>query len=161
MDIIVIVFVTFCFLVGLAGTLLPVVPGTGLIFAGILGYVWYFGVYTIGLGTFIAFCIATLFSFLFDYLGSAYGAKRYGSTGWGVAGSVIGGILGVMIFNVIGLVVGIFLGAALAEAFFAGKSAEHSLRVGAGSVLGFLGGTILNFLLGLTMIIVFLVKVLF
>jgi uncharacterized protein YqgC (DUF456 family) len=118
-------------------------------------------VQTIGLGTFIAFCIATALSFLFDYLGSAYGAKRYGSTRWGMAGAIIGGILGVMMFNVIGLVLGIFLGAAASEALFAGKSAEHSLRVGFGSVLGFLGGTILNFLLGLTMIIVFLVKVLF
>jgi hypothetical protein len=161
MDIGIIIFVAACLIIGLVGTVLPAVPGVGLIFLGIFAYAWHFGFATVGTGTLIALGIAAVFSLVIDYLGSAYGAKRYGSTGWGVVGSIAGGIIGLVVFNVPGLIIGIFLGAALAEAFFAGKSAEHSLRIGLGSLLGFLSGTILKLFLGLIMIIVFLVTVLF
>lgn len=161
MDIVVIIFVALCFLIGLVGIILPAVPGTGLIFFGILAYAWHFGTLSLGPFTLAAFAVATLLSFLFDYLGSVYGARRTGSTGWGAAGAIVGGVLGLAVLNVIGLFLGIFLGAALAEAFFAGKGAQQSLRIGLGSVLGFLGGTLLNFILGTAMIVIFIVKVLF
>ncbi len=159
MSALVIILVATLLLVGLAGTVLPVLPGTGLIFLGILIYALSFGIETVGVVTLVVLGIAAALSLLFDYLGSAYGAKRYGSTRWGVTGSILGGLVGMVVFNVIGLILGVFFGAAFAELLFAGKSTEHSLKAGWGSVIGFLGGTVLKFLLGLIMIIVFLAKV--
>lgn len=161
MDIALIIFVIACLVIGLIGTILPAVPGVGLIFLGIFAYAWHFGFAEFGLGTLIALGIAAALSLLFDYLGSAYGAKRYGSTGWGVVGSIVGGMVGMVVFAIPGLILGILFGAMAAEAVFAGKSAEHSFRIGLGSVAGFFGGTILKLLLGIVMIAVFISKVLF
>lgn len=161
MDIAIVIVVILFFLIGLIGTVLPAIPGTGLIFLGIATYALYFGTETVGIGVLVALGLAAALSFLFDYLGSVYGAKRYGSTVWGIAGSVAGGIIGMIVFNIIGLVLGIFLGAALAEMLGAGKDARQSISIGFGAVLGFLGGTILKLLLGIIMIAVFLVQVLF
>lgn len=161
MEIAVFILVFLLLLVGLIGTILPVLPGAGLIFLGILIYALTFGIETIGLVTLIVLGIVAVLSLLFDYLASAYGAKRYGSTAWGVAGAIIGGIIGAIVLNVVGLLLGVFFGAAFAELLLAGKSTEQSIRAGLGSVIGFLAGTIFKFLLGLIMIVVFLVKVAF
>lgn len=146
-------------LVGLLGTVLPALPGVGLIFFGILLHALFFGFGGIGIVTFISLALVALFSIVFDFLASAYGASRFGSTRWGVAGSVVGGIVGLMMFNVPGLVLGVFSGAAAAEMLFARKGLHQSLRAGWGSILGFLGGTVLKLILGLVMIGIFAAKV--
>lgn len=148
-------------LVGLIGTVVPVLPGVGLIFAGILLYALYFGIEEIGLVTLSLLGVVALLSILFDFLASAYGAARFGSTRWGVFGSVIGGIVGAVLLNIPGLVLGVFLGAAAGEMIFAKKDLHQSLRAGWGSVLGFLGGTVLKLILGIVMIIIFLAKAYF
>lgn len=160
MEYLIILVVSAIILIGLAGTILPGLPGVGLIFFGILFYALYFGISTVGVMTLMLFGIAALLSLFFDYLASAYGARKFGSTKWGVIGAVIGGLLGVLVLNIPGLVLGVFAGAALGELWFAKKDLHQSLRAGLGSVIGFLGGTIIKFFIGFVMTIVFLFKVL-
>lgn len=157
-SIIISVVVWTVILVGLVGTVVPVLPGIGLIFAGILAHALYFGVDEVGLVTLVVLGFVSLVSMLLDFLASAYGASRFGSTRWGVLGSIVGGIAGLVAFNVPGLVLGVFLGAAAGEMFFARKDLHRSLRAGWGSVLGFLGGTAIKLLLGVVMVLVFLWK---
>jgi uncharacterized protein YqgC (DUF456 family) len=158
--IIVSVIVWAIILVGLVGTVVPVLPGVGLIFGGILLHALYFGIDEVGMTTLIALGVVAVLSVAFDFLASAYGASRFGSTKWGVWGSVVGGILGIILLNLPGLILGVFLGAVAGEMIFAKRDMHQSLRVGWGSVLGFFAGSILKFILGLLMIIVFLVKIL-
>lgn len=143
------------FLVGLAGTIIPVLPGAGLIFAGAFIYAFFTNFEKVEISTIVILAIVAALSQLFDYLSGAYGAKKMGSTKAGVWGSVIGGILGMIGGNVIGLVIGIFLGAVVAEMFFANKTAVHSLKIGLGSILGFLGGTVAKLIIGIAMVIIF------
>lgn len=157
-SIIVSVVVWAVILVGLVGTVVPALPGVGLIFAGILAHALYFGVDGIGVVTLVVLGLVALVSMVFDFFASAYGASRFGSTRWGVGGSVVGGIAGLVAFNVPGLVIGVFLGAAAGEMIFARKDLHQSLRAGWGSVLGFLGGTVLKLILGIVMVLVFLGK---
>ncbi|MBI2439563.1 MAG: DUF456 domain-containing protein [Candidatus Moranbacteria bacterium] len=159
MSMIILVLVFCCFLVGLIGTMLPILPGIPLIFSGMVLYGWYFGMETIGISTYVILGIGVALSFLFDILGSMYGAKRYGSTKWGIWGAVAGGFLGVIMLNIIGLMAGIFLGAFLGEAIFAKRETKQSLKIGLASVGGFLGGTFLKIILGVVMIGIFLVKI--
>lgn len=148
-------------LVGLVGTIVPMLPGTGLVFGGILLYALYFGVDNVGLTTLVLFGVATALSFVIDLLASLYGAARFGASRSGIAGAAIGGILGLLVLNLPGLLLGVFVGAVFGEYFLAKKKGEEALRSGVGSVLGFLGGTILKFILALIMIIVFVVKIWF
>lgn len=147
--------------IGLIGTILPGLPGVGLIFLGILGHAWYFGFDEIGITTLVILGVVALLSFIFDILSGAFGAKYFGSTRAGVIGSIIGAIIGGIIFQLFGLLAGVFLGAVVGELVFAKKDMHESFRAGMGSVIGFLGGTVLKLILGVILIVTFIVKVYF
>lgn len=147
--------------VGLIGTILPGLPGTGLVFGGILLYAVYFGIGTVGMTTLILLGAVTLFSFVIDLLASLYGAKRFGASRLGVISSAIGGLAGLVFLSLPGLFLGVFLGAIVGEFFLAKKNLNDSLKAGVGSILGFLAGSLVKLLLSLVMIIVFVVKIWF
>lgn len=143
------------FLIGLAGTILPTLPGNLLIFGGALVY----GIFT-GFGEVTFWVLAALGAIsigaqVLDYAAEAYGAKRFGATKYGIWGAIIGGIVGFITFNIGGLIVGIFLGAVILEIIVVGRGLKGALKIGWGSLLGFFGGTLMKFILGLVSIGIF------
>ena len=144
------------FLIGLAGTILPALPGNILIFAGALVY----GIFTefeeITLWVLATLAGISIGAQVLDYVAEAYGAKRFGATKYGIWGAIIGGIIGLITLNIGGLVLGLFFGAVIPEILLGGRSPKGALRIGWGSLLGFLGGTLMKFILGLVMIGIFL-----
>jgi len=160
-SIIVILISWVLILVGLVGTILPGLPGTGLVFGGIVLYALYFGVGTVGMATLILLGAVTLFSFVIDILASMYGAKRFGATRSGVIGSAIAGLVGLIFLSLPGLFLGVFFGAVVGEFFLEKKDMHQSLQVGIGSILGFLAGSVIKFILAFAMVIVFIGKVWF
>ena len=149
------IIVIALFAIGLAGTILPTLPGNILIFAGALVY----GIFTefeeVTLWVLAALASISIGAQVLDYVAGAYGAKRFGASKYGIWGAIIGGILGFIILNIVGLIVGVFLGAILPEMLL-GQNLREALRVGWGSLLGFLGGTLMKFVLGLVTIGIFL-----
>ena len=149
------IIVIALFAIGLAGTILPTLPGNILIFAGALVY----GIFTefeeVTLWVLAALAGISIGSQVLDYVAGAYGAKRFGASKYGIWGAIIGGILGFIILNIVGLIVGVFLGAIVPEMLL-GQNLREALRVGWGSLLGFLGGTLMKFVLGLVTIGIFL-----
>lgn len=158
---IVIIIVWMLLLGGLAGTILPGLPGVGFVFGGILLYALYFGMDTVGTTTLILLGAVTIFSFVIDFLASLYGAARFGATRSGIVGSIAGGLAGLLFLSLPGLLLGTFFGAVVGEFFIAKKSLQHALRAGMGSVLGFLAGSVIKFVLSCIMVIVFVTKVWF
>jgi uncharacterized protein YqgC (DUF456 family) len=151
------IIVIALFMVGLAGTILPALPGNILIFAGILIYSIWTGFQEVTPWVLIAMAAISFSAQILDYAAEAYGAKRFGATKYGMWGAIIGGIIGFMTFNILGLVLGILLGAVIPEIIWGGHSLKGALRVGWGSLLGFLGGTLMKFILGLVMIGIFFI----
>jgi len=149
------IIVIALFAIGLAGTILPTLPGNILIFAGALVY----GIFTefeeVTLWVLAALASISIGAQVLDYVAGAYGAKRFGASKYGIWGAIIGGILGFIILNIVGLIVGVFLGAIVPEMLL-GQNLREALRVGWGSLLGFLGGTLMKFVLGLVTIGIFL-----
>lgn len=146
---------------GLVGTILPGIPGVILVFGGILLYALFFGVQTVGLTTLVLLGVATICSLSFDALSSMYGAARFGGSRAGVIGSVLGGVLGLMVLNLPGLFLGIFAGAVLSERFFDDRDWQGAFKVGVGSVVGFLAGSLVSLALALLMVAVFVWKIWF
>ena len=155
-DIILWIFVIALFLIGLVGTILPTLPGTILIFAGALVYGIFTGFEEVTLWVLAALAGISIGAQVLDYVAGAYGAKRFGASKYGIWGAIIGGILGLIILNIVGLIVGVFLGAIVPEILL-GQGLKESLRIGWGSLLGFLGGTLMKFILGLLMIGIFVI----
>ena len=143
------------FLAGLAGSVVPGIPGPPLVFVGALIYGLLTGFVDFGWPVLLTLGVFAALSQILDYLASAYGVKKFGGSRWGILGSIVGGVLGLVFFALPGLIVGLFAGAFLLELWPGRRGGLASLKVGGGSLLGFLGGTLLKLLLSLTMIGIF------
>ncbi|PYJ30687.1 MAG: DUF456 domain-containing protein [Verrucomicrobia bacterium] len=146
------------FAVGVIGTIAPVLPGTTIILAAAILHRLMLGAdKSIGWKTIIVLSLLTLFSYVFDLLGSYFGAKYFGATKWGAFGAIIGALIG-LFFGMIGLFVGPVIGAVAGE-FIAGKRMIDAGRAGWGSLLGNIGGMLAKLIIALAMIAIFLVNV--
>jgi uncharacterized protein len=143
------------FLAGLAGSVVPGMPGPPLVFLGALFYGLLTGFADFGWTVVLVLGGLAALSQVLDYLASAYGAKRFGGSKWGMGGSILGGLLGLVFFSLPGMIVGLFAGAVLLELWPGHQGGLASLKVGGGSLLGFLGGTLLKLVFALAMIGIF------
>lgn len=142
------------FIAGIAGTFLPVLPGAPLIWLGMFIYglfvhfnnlTWLF---FIGQGMVVALVL------LIDYVAGVWGVKRYGGSRTAVWGSVLGGITGIIALGPFGLIIGPFAGAVAGELYRNGNL-RHAVRAGVGTLIGFLGGTVLKLVIEVLMIVWF------
>jgi uncharacterized protein YqgC (DUF456 family) len=147
-------------LFGLAGVILPVIPGVPIIWLGAFLYGLFTGFEKINWNILGIFAIMTGFTIVLDYVANLYGAKRMGATRWGMLGALFGMLVGLFTAGLIGLLIGSFVGAVLGE-ILAGKAGYQALKAGIGTFLGFLGGTLIKLTVGCIMIGIFLWKVLF
>ena len=151
-------FVIALFAVGLIGTILPVLPGTTIILAAAIIHLLVLGeAKSIGWKTIVVLVLLTLLSYVFDFLGSYFGAKYFGATKWGAFGAILGALVG-LFFGIIGLFAGPIIGAIAGEVI-AGKRVIDAGRAGWGSLLGNVGAMLAKLIIGLAMIAIFLVNV--
>jgi uncharacterized protein len=129
-------------ILGLAGSILPVLPGPPLSYVGLL-MLHFTQRYQFSSRFLILWLVVTVVVYLLDYIVPAWGAKKFGGSKRGVWGSVIGLVLGLLFFPPLGIIVGPFVGAVLGE-LTAGKDSTSALKSGFGSFVGFLTGTILK-----------------
>lgn len=126
--------------VGIFGTIYPALPGLGLMFVGawLLGYAGDYQVF--GSGTLIFLAVVAIFGTAMDYVAGALGAKYTGASKTAVWGAFIGGIVGAF-FAIPGLLLGPLIGAASGE-FIARKDSWQASKVGIGTFIGFIIGTV-------------------
>ncbi|WP_158881606.1 DUF456 domain-containing protein [Rhodanobacter sp. L36] len=144
---------------GLAGAILPALPGIPMIFGGIwlaaavdhyrhLGLWWLLIIGALGAIGVIA-----------DFAASAMGAKRVGASKLALWGAMAGTIVG-MFLGIPGLVFGPFVGAIAGE-LASGNSVLRSAHVGIGTWIGLLFGTLLKLVMSLVMVGLFGLAMLF
>lgn len=154
-EILLYVLATLLIVIGIAGTILPAVPGVPLVFAGMLVAAWTGDFVQIGWPTLTILGVLTALALLVDLLAGLLGAKRVGASGWALFGAALGTVVG-MFLGIIGLILGPFVGAVLGE-LIAGSNLRRSTTVGMGAWLGFLFGTLAKIALCFTMLGVFAV----
>lgn len=135
---------------GLAGSVLPALPGIPMVFGGIwlaaavddyhhLGLWWLLIIGTLGVA-----------GVAMDFIASALGAKRVGASKRALWGASIGTIVG-MFLGVPGLLFGPFIGALVGE-LSSGTSVLRSAHVGVGTWIGLLLGTLVKLVLSFVMV---------
>ena len=133
-------------LVGIAGVILPALPGLPLVFAGMLLAAWAGDFQQIGWVTLVVLGLLTTLSFAADIFSTAIGAQRVGASRKALWGTVIGTFAG-LFFMPIGLFAGPFVGALVGELWH-GRELGQAAKVGLGTWLGIVLGVVLK--LGLT-----------
>ena len=150
MDIALYVLAALLIVGGMAGAVLPTLPGIPMIFGGIwlaaavdhyrhLGMWWLLVIGALGsIGVIV------------DFIASALGARRVGASRLALWGASLGTLIG-MFFGVPGLLFGPFVGALLGE-LASGNSVLRSAHVGIGTWLGLLFGTLLKLVISFVMV---------
>jgi hypothetical protein len=144
---------------GLAGTVLPALPGTALVLAGIVLGAWIDDFTHVG-GTVLAVAAAlAVLSWVLEYVAGLLGAQKAGASRqalWGAAlGTVAGlvmGLVGVLFMPLVGAAVGEYL-ARRADADAHGRA----LRVGVATWLGLMAGLLAKVVIAFMMIGLFVV----
>ena len=136
--------------VGLAGVVLPALPGVPLVFLGVVLVAWADGFTKIG-GWTLGVCGAlTILGVGVDYLAGAAGAKKLGATKWGVLGAVVGIIPGVF-FGLPGMILGPAAGAVAFE-YWKNPDFKAASKAGAGVMIGFAIGIVAKCALALAIL---------
>lgn len=156
METILIVIAILLILGGLAGSILPVLPGPPIAYGGILlahffTYIHFSTTALILYGVFTALILAV------DYVIPAYWVKKTGGTKWGSNGSIIGMLIGIVFFPPVGMLIGTFAGAVIGEVL-AGQNQEAAFKSGIATFFGFLAGTFLKVSFCLLILIHLIIK---
>ncbi len=157
MDILWVVLGGILMLVGIAGCIVPIVPGPPISFVGLLllqltetppfdeKFLWTWGIITAAVT-------------VLDYVIPIYGTKKFGGTKRGVWGSTIGLFAGLFFFPPFGIIIGPFIGAFIGEMSTGNATNKMALRSAFGSFVGFVAGTLLKFIACFAMAYYFVVN---
>ncbi|GAB6152762.1 DUF456 domain-containing protein [Desulfosporosinus burensis] len=146
------------FVAGLLGTILPVLPGAILIYGGMLLYGFMTKFATLDANFYLLQALVLVLVFSVDFLASAAGTRRFNGSKQAAWGAIIGTILGLIFFGPLGIIIGPFLGAVVAE-LVRGIEINQAIRVGFGTLVGILGGTILKLSAEILMIVYFFMRI--
>jgi len=138
---------------GLAGAILPVLPGLPMVFGGLLLIAWADGFVHVGKASLVLLTVLLILGVIADFVASSLGAKRAGAGARAAWGAFIGALIG-MFFGIPGLLLGPFVGAVLGE-LSDRRGLEQAARAGVGTWIGLLVATAAKIALSVTMIGVF------
>lgn len=140
---------------GIAGLVLPLLPGAPLLFAGFLLAAWAENFAYVGAGTLTALGILAALTYALDFAATAFGAKRFGASPRAAMGAALGTLLGLP-FGLLGVIVGPFIGAFVAE-MNAQRGVRAAGRAGAGAAIGLALGAAAKLALGFVMLGIFVI----
>jgi uncharacterized protein len=143
---------------GVVGTVLPVIPGAMLIFAGAVLGAWIDDWSRVSAWTLGVIGLLALISIACDFVAGSLGAKRLGASPLAVSGAAIGTVVGVFT-GLWGVLFMPFIGAAIGE-FIAMRNLQRAGRVGIATGVGLLVGVVVKLALAFSMIGIFIVALL-
>jgi hypothetical protein len=141
-------------LAGIAGTILPVLPGVPLVFFGLVVAAWIDDFQRVGWGVLVFLAVVTVLSQVIDLLATAKGAQKLGAGRTALLGATVGLVVG-LFFGLPGLIAGPFLGAFLGEYMIKGNILQSG-KAGFGTWLGLLCGVVLKLVVVVAMVGIFI-----
>lgn len=144
------VLITLCVAGGVVGTIFPALPGTPLIFIGILIAGWIHDFERVGVVTVVLAGILAIAGLAVDFIATSMGAKKVGASKLAVIGATVGTFAGLFFFPV-GIILGPFVGAVLGE-YYTNKDLLGAGKVGLGTWLGLLFGSAAKVVIAFSMV---------
>ena len=141
MELLLYILSALCMLVGLAGCILPMLPGPPLAWLGML-LLHFTDRVDFTVTELVVSALVVIATVVLDYITPMIGTKKFGGGKYGNWGCMIGTVVG-LFFMPLGLILGPFIGAVIGE-LIAGKPMRAALKAGFGSFVGFLFGTLIK-----------------
>lgn len=140
-------------LTGIAGSILPVLPGPPVAYLGLI-LLQISSRAPFNSRFLIIWGIVTLIVAILDYVIPVYGTKYFGGTKRGMWGATIGLVIGIFFLPPAGMIIGPFVGALIGE-LIGGTESGPALKAAFGSFIGFLAGTLMKLALSLAFAVMY------
>jgi hypothetical protein len=144
--------------VGLAGTVLPALPGTLFVLGGIVLGAWIDDFVHVGATALTIVTVLAVLAWVLDYVAGLLGARKAGASKQAIIGAALGTVVG-LFMGLVGVFFMPLIGAAIGE-YIAQKDHARAAHVGVATWLGIMAGMIAKVVLAFMMIGVFIVALL-
>jgi uncharacterized protein YqgC (DUF456 family) len=153
------IIISLLIVVGLAGTVLPLLPGPALILAGAVVHKLAFphGAHSIHWITVVVLFILVLVNYVIDFVSGSMGAKYFGATRWGAIGGLIGAVVGIF-WGIPGIFLGPLAGVLVGE-LIGGKQLVAAGKSTWGTFLGTTAGMVAKLVIAFVMVGIFVLDV--
>jgi uncharacterized protein YqgC (DUF456 family) len=138
MDVVWWVVSTVLILIGIAGTVLPALPGPLFVLLGVALAAWIEGFSRVGTVAVVIVGVLAVMAWVLDYAAGMMGAKKVGASKQALVGAAVGTVVG-LFMGFVGVLFMPLVGAALGE-YLARRDEQHALKVGVATWLGILAG---------------------
>ena len=145
-------------LLGLAGTVLPLLPGTVLVWGGILVGAWIDDFSRVGTTTLVVVSVLAVLAWALDYVAGLMGAQKAGASKHALLGAAIGTVVGIFM-GLVGVLFMPLVGAAIGE-YVALKDQNRAVKVGIATWFGIMVGLIAKVVLAFVMVGIFMAALL-
>jgi uncharacterized protein len=135
---------------GLAGVVLPALPGAPLLLAGAVLVAWAESFTRVGWGTVAAAAVIGLAIWAVDVLAAVLGARAFGASRWAIVGAGVG-LLGGLFLGLPGILLGPAVGAIVFE-YARNPDFARAAKAGLGAFLGFLLGSVVKVALSFVLV---------
>ncbi len=157
MDILLISIAVILILIGIIGSIVPIIPGPPITFCGLL-LVHFISKQPFTIEFLVILGVLAVLSAIIDNVLPVYATKKFNGSKKGVWGSAVGLIIGLFFFPPFGIIIGPMAGAFFGE-IIDGKAPNDSFKPAFGSFIGFLSSIFLRFALSIVMAYYFVVEV--
>jgi uncharacterized protein len=145
--------------IGLAGAVLPALPGTVLVLAGIVLGAWIDDFTRVGTTVLSVIAVLAVLSWVLDYVAGLLGARRAGASREALIGAALGTVAGIFM-GLVGVLFLPFVGAVVGE-YIARRDHGGAVRVGTATWLGMMVGMVAKVVLAFVMVGLFVVALVF
>ena len=146
-------------LLGLAGTVLPALPGTAFVLAGIVLAAWIDDFTRIGVVTISIVAVLAVIAWVLDYVAGLLGAKKAGASRQAIVGAALGTVAG-LFMGLVGVLFMPLVGAAVGE-YLARRDQRQAVQVGVATWLGIMAGMLAKVAMAFVMVGLFVVALVF
>ncbi len=144
---------------GIAGTVLPALPGTLFVLLGIFIGAWIDDFTRVGWVTLAVITVLAVIAWALDYVAGVMGARKVGASKLAVVGAAVGTVAGIFM-GFVGVLFMPLVGAAVGE-FMARRDHGQAMKVGVATWLGLMLGMLAKVVLAFVMVGIFAVALFF
>ena len=153
------VIISVLFIIAFVGLIYPIIPSVLFIVAGFVVYGFFESFSSLPWWFWLGQALFVVLLFSADALSNYVGVKKFGGSKAAIWGSTIGLLIGPFVIPVAGILAGPFIGAVAAELIVNRTSFEQSMKVGVGSLVGFLTSVVTKGVIQAVMIIAFFIVI--
>ncbi|WP_339171964.1 DUF456 domain-containing protein [Solibacillus sp. FSL R5-0691] len=159
MDIIAWILIIALFIIAFIGLVYPIIPSVLFLLGGFIVYGLFYSFTDLPWWFWVIELLFVALLFVADTISNIIGVKKFGGSKAGMWGSTIGLLIGPFVIPFAGIIAGPFIGAIIGELIVTRSNLKQAIKVGVGSVVGFLTSVFTKGIIQAVMIIIFFMAI--